>query len=348
MSLNQCGIEELYQCWSFTTGATFEKIKLSENHTFLVTLDDQKWILRLTPKTHRNDKEIESELNFILSLAEAKDLFICTPIKLDNGTYIGSVSPYKPEESWWASLFVHAKGVSCANFNSLTDPCLIEEWGRTLGRVHNKIATLGWQIDENTSEQWKTALRSIPHYYETHGGAITEKRIEELASESECGKLVAEKWKALREKLSSYPKLNTNYGIIHSDLNMGNYFCEFDEGNKPIRLWVFDFDQSQLNWFGFDIAVCLFMSRFLGTHGWSGVKVEGLVLEDFEKTFLKGYTAEYQGMTLEDLELFVDFRELYMTSIALDLIHKIEHGHFFEQGIVGFVYSLRDNFPLKK
>ena len=220
----------------------------------MVSLNNEKWILRLTPKTHRNDKEIESELSFTLSLAEAEDLFICAPIKLDNGTYLGSFSPYKAEESWWAALYVHAKGVSCAGFNALTDPYLIEEWGRTLGRVHKKTATLGWQADENTPELWKTALRSIPHYYETHAGAISEKRIEELAAQSEIGSQVAERWKALREKLSSYPKLNTNYGIIHSDLNMGNYFGEFDENNKPIRLWVFDFDQSQLNWFAFDIA----------------------------------------------------------------------------------------------
>ena len=42
----------------------------------------------------------------------------------------------------------------------------------------------------------------------------------------------------------------------------------------------------------------------------------GLDIEEYEKAFLKGYTAEYQGLNLDDLELFVDFRELYMISIA--------------------------------
>ena len=349
MALLQSALDELYLFWSFINGASFSKIRLSENHTFLVSLGDQKWILRLTPDHHKQYNQIESELNFILCLGEAEDLNTCPPIKGDNGNYICSVAPYNSDEKWWAVLFTHAQGVSCENFTAFTNPYLIEEWGRVVGRMHKKISSLGWQVDENTPERWKIALRSTPQYYETHSGALTEERIEELAAESETGKLVAERWKMIKEKLRNYPKLNSNYGIIHGDLTMGNYFGEFDENNKPIRLWVFDFDQSQFNWLAVDIAVAFYFARFLGTHGWCGVKIEGLVIEEFEKIFLKGYTAEYQGMSLEDLELFNDLRELYNVSISIDAMHKLKLGtQFFDPDIVTFVNHLIASFPLKK
>lgn len=50
----------------------------------------------------------------------------------------------------------------------------------------------------------------------------------------------------------SIPKDNENFGVIHGDLNVSNYFVR-DDG----VLSVFDWDQTQRAWYLYDLAQCI-------------------------------------------------------------------------------------------
>jgi len=73
------------------------------------------------------------------------------------------------------------------------------------------------------------------------------------------------------------------YGIIHGDVNLSNFFYE----EAKTTLWVFDWDQIERSWFLYDLAQCLFGPWMLA-QGCIGKKLE-INIVDFNKWMIEGY-----------------------------------------------------------
>jgi len=336
-------IDTLCVAYPFLTGATPKPIKLSENHTFCFTSPEGKlWILRITPDDHRNSEEIKAELTFMSILTrENSNLNICDAIRNEHGDLFVSVTPYEDGKKWWAAVFNFAKG-SSDGFDVLANYEAVEEWGRCTGRMHKISSKYGCDSANTDSEEWKQILSAVPNWDQTHFGALSPSRIEELGKLSDKGAEVAADWKGLLERLNSIPKTSNSFGVVHGDLNLSNFFVEKGE---QLRLWLFDFDQIQTNYFGCDIAVAITGARFLYKFGWAG-KPLNFDISKYEESFLRGYESEYQKVDRDELDIFVDWRELYNTSISLDILDKIANNkEEFDESISSFVKLLVDRYP---
>jgi len=319
---------EIGMLWGFSE-CSFKLIRQSENDTYEVTTvypTQDKFILRLTPSLHRTKEAIQAELDFIESLGHSTIFKVCRPVS-SSGLFIQEVQPYDDNKLYFAVLFEHAQGeLARTNWNGLLDEQIVRAMGRTMAEMHNITSK---KSSAYCGSVWKEIERNIPTGSETHCGATDINKIKKRADQGDLDSkaLVGFYFSQVHPFLERCGEPTTNtYGIIHGDINVSNFFALRD------TLYVFDFDEVQMNWFGSDIAVVLRASRYFDETG----LVEGFNGDRFRKTFLDAYKESSEVMLntghLEDdmLNGFYLYREFYYASLAVDILHQARNNvkHF--------------------
>jgi Ser/Thr protein kinase RdoA (MazF antagonist) len=331
--------------WNLGT-CTFTGIKFSENHTYSVqTESEKKYILRLSPDTHRSEKAIQAELDYVLLISRALTnpiVHLCTPISYGEEQHIAKVTPYDDNKIYFAVLFEYAKGSSCTDgWVGLKDDKLITSLGVSLATIHNITANKAVN-----PEKWDKMRRLIPDSTETHEGSSN---IEKIKKRAEAGHKTSQMLAHLYEQIvepflkSLGEPTDATYGVVHGDLNVSNYFAD---GNE---LYIFDFDQVQMNWFGADVGVILQMSRVFDDMKWCP-DFDG---DRFRKLFLDAYKSVATGLVEaghlepEKLQGWEAFREFYHCSVAVDILFQAENGKEFETAITSFCEVVVKRFQEK-
>ena len=363
-SLSQNSINTINKLWGFEN-STQTVIKQSENHTYLVKDNsEQSYILRLTPKHHRSVKSIWAELEYLNLIHDQAKLHsqddkyalnVCPPIAKkvnENGEFLLIAELEEPYETdkekvWYGVLFEYAQGNSVVDkWIGLTDDSMIVAIGDAMGRLHKIISEKA-----GNPERWDEMAKYIPEISGTHNGACDLNRIRERAQKDhEISKTLIQIYDAeLAEFLKSHPIDSENYGIVHGDINVSNYFAKVQpEGTK---LWIFDFDQVHNNYFGHELGVVLHTVTFFENDGLGIGKIEGFDGDRFRELFLNAYKNAYPPMAkyldVESLKKFELLRAFYHTSIAADILYlKTENPESknFEEAIIGFCQIVVDKF----
>ena len=114
--------------------------------------------------------------------------------------------------------------------------------------------------------------------------------------DQEEDKDIIEIYSQLINWISTLPKPKNAYGMVHGDLNWGNYYIH----NKT-KLTLFDFDSCCYNWFIYDIAILIWSLI------WEKPKESAIkVLKEFIPSFYRGYSTHY-ALDDEWIELMSDF-----------------------------------------
>ncbi|KAL9645296.1 hypothetical protein ABK040_002496 [Willaertia magna] len=311
-------------------------------------------------------------------------LHICTPIPLKSAVnhmnqeinqkeeeeYIAIINqPYGETTTlnnnenvkfYYAVLFNHAKGSGVLDkWCGLTNSKIIKALGHALGQLHVAIS----QRCNLSEEEWKLRVANhVPLCEETHGGATKIERIEKRANEGhEPSQFLLQIWnsklKTFLEQTCGDKSNRMTFGVNHGDLNISNFFAEFLNNNENSNLpniYVFDFDQIQHNFFGFDIGVILQSVKFFEDDGLGIGKIEGFNPEQYRKDFLDAYKESNPNLVKEGhlseemLEGFILYREFYHAGVAVDILFQSQNGKEFEAAIIGFceivVKRLRNKF----
>ena len=112
--------------------------------------------------------------------------------------------------------------------------------------------------------------------------------------------------------LSTLNKPKTEYGMIHGDLNWGNYFIH----NNVVTL--FDFDSSCYNWFIYEIAILVYSLIWEDT-----IDHVKNFLKSFIPPFYKGYL-KFHSLDREWLELmpdFLNFHDFFLYSALSETVN---------------------------
>ncbi len=316
---------------------TFTQIKVSENHTYLVkTQNDAKYIVRLTPENHRSQESIQSELEFITLLSKSDAIHVCSPIANKNGRYLSEIVPYADKKPWYAALFEFAQGGSVMDkFVGLFDDNIVASVGKTVAELHNVASRRG-----NNPEKWNQMQKNVPLGTQTHENCSDMNVIRKRAKEGhEYSKMLERIYDAkVGPFLDSLGKpTDATYGVIHGDLTLENYFAHGDQ------IYLFDFDQMHVNWYGADIGCVLTWARFFDEMGY----VQGFDFERYKNVFLDAYKKVNTGMNeaghLEQnkLEGFELYREWYNSTICVGAMIQHEKGErHFEQAIIDIGHTL--------
>lgn len=255
-----------------------------QNFIYSYINGDSKYILRFTPSTLRTWKGLAAEIEWIRYLSE-NGLPVSEPVSSINGKDIERV--HGNTIDFYVTSFRHASGRKIGYPECLGNAMLYEQCGRITGRLHE------------LSKRYKPTLRR--HTWKSNEYLLQAKNV--LPSEHQP---ILQALDELKAQLAVLPDSEDQFGLIHGDINVGNFMVDEAGG-----ITLFDFDECQYSWYVEDIAVQLYYLLYV--YGEDSKSERKAQYELFVKHFVRGYTEN--GRTMPDgwkdhLPLFLRLREI--------------------------------------
>ncbi|KRE38752.1 phosphotransferase enzyme family protein [Paenibacillus sp. Soil522] len=255
-----------------------------QNFIYSYTREGCKYILRFTPSTLRTQEGLEAELEWIRYLAE-NGMSVSEPIPSAQGRDVECVSGKMVD--FYATSFRHAPGRKIGYPECLGNPLLYEQCGRMTSHLHKLTKRYEPLARRHSWERNEYLLRARKYIPPEHAPIL--RALDEL-----------------KERLASLPITPDNFGLIHGDINVGNFTVD-----ETGEITLFDFDECQYSWYAEDIAIQLYYLLYVfGEDSKSERKVQ---YEHFIEHFERGYTEDGRRLPegwKDQLSLFLRLREI--------------------------------------
>jgi Ser/Thr protein kinase RdoA (MazF antagonist) len=150
----------------------------------------------------------------------------------------------------------------------MTDYALIAAWGAWFARFHS--------VARKIRREQPALYAAVRHWKTIHDHLLAEQPVDPMDATLE----------------QQDPSGDHCFGILHGDLNASNFFItEQQQPMTPITLHVFDWDQLQLGWFAYDLALPIFGCTMLAGAGEfpSGAAIADVDPERFTSALVEGY-----------------------------------------------------------
>ncbi|WP_421383982.1 phosphotransferase enzyme family protein [Bacillus salacetis] len=260
-----------------------------ENYVYEIHKEEKPYILRLTHSSHRSKDQVEAELEWVNYL-HSKGVNVSQVSHSEAGNLVEEIPV--GDTSFFVCLFDKAPGSPVGVQSDLLGPSLFKEWGRTIGKMNR--AAKDFVEGSSVREHWydEDLLKNISLYL------------------PEEDKEISIAGKELVETLHSFSSGRDEYGLIHSDIHLGNFF--YHEG----EIHVFDFDDSSYHWFASDIAIPLFYSVWAKMGG-ENLEDRSAFGEEFLFHFLMGYYEEniLDEQWIKRIPLFLKLRDIVLYTV---------------------------------
>ncbi|WP_158560812.1 phosphotransferase enzyme family protein [Paenibacillus contaminans] len=255
-----------------------------QNFIYSYNRNEMKYILRFTPSTLRTSEGLAAEIEWIRYLSE-KGVSVSDPVSSLDGKDFERILGNKMD--FYVTSFKHAPGSKIGYPECLGNSMLYEQCGRITGCVH-ELSKLYKPLAERHTWEFNDYILRAKVY---------------LPSELQP---VLHALEELKKHLASLPVNTDNFGLIHGDINVGNFTVD-----ELGQITLFDFDECQYSWYVEDIAIQLYYLLYVfGEDSKSERKVQ---YELFMKHFELGYTEDGRQMPddwKELLKLFLRLREI--------------------------------------
>ncbi|MFX0054175.1 MAG: phosphotransferase enzyme family protein [Candidatus Hermodarchaeota archaeon] len=252
-----------------------------ENAVYSYQKNGQTVFLRFGHSSHMTLDLVIAEIDWVVYLLE-KNVPVIKPVKSENGIYVERIG--KGKDSYNVVAFEKAEGeqLDFGDPKSWNDS-VVRDWGRTIGRMHSV-----------TKEYKPKSARR----YEFHPEL-------DLSLIKRGDKKVREKVSKLFQRMHELPKGREEYGLVHSDIHVGNFFVK---DNKLSA--ILDFDRACYKWFISEIAIALYYPLYVTTLR-NDADEQREFASRFLPTFLEGYKNEntLNAKWLDQLEMFMQVRD---------------------------------------
>lgn len=219
-------------CRFYTTNTiSFELMGVSHNTVYKI-LDEKPFILRVTSTEHRTKKELLGEMDFLFFLS-SKGMDVNRPMpslknEMVTDCQIGG-------ETYHITAFTFVEG---RHWTDRTDDLeRLEQIGKALGRLHScaRQYVPGAGVTRRRSYNDSQHIRKAPALLAGYDPGLCQ-----------C-------FHVFLKQLESLPQSRETFGLTHGDFLFSNYHI-----TENSRVWIFDFDECEYNWYISDIAVCLY------------------------------------------------------------------------------------------
>lgn len=255
-----------------------------QNFIYSYYRDELKYILRFTPSTLRTRDGLTAEIEWIHYLSN-NGLSVSDSVSSVGGNDFERIQGDMID--FYVTSFRHAPGRKIGYPECLRNSLLYEKCGRMTSRLHDLAKQYKPTVKRHTWENNEYLLRARNHIPSEHQPVLHA--LDEL-----------------KLQLASLPVTADNFGLIHGDINVGNFTVDESGG-----ITLFDFDECQYSWYTEDIAIQLYYLLYVfGEDSKSERKVQ---YELFIKHFELGYTENDRQMPdgwKEQLRLFLRLREI--------------------------------------
>lgn len=205
-----------------------ELFRTGINHTYFISTDMERYVLRVYFHNWRSESEIQEEIS-LLNVLKAQHISISHPIADKNGSYIQNINA--PEGIRYAVLFSFAKGEKIRFMSEETCFAI----GALMAKIHKATEdkTIG-----RIYYHPKTLLQQPYNYAKTH----FSESLPEMQFVKKQSQIIGENFKNM--ELANFPKGIVHLDIWYDNMNVGN-------GNE---ITIFDFDFCGNGLLVFDVA----------------------------------------------------------------------------------------------
>lgn len=259
-----------------------------ENFIYMFNKGEQEFVLRFVHSDHKIYNYVLAELEFIDYL-DKHGACVSTVIESVNNEIVEKIK-INENDYFSASVFTRGKGNLNREYISTEDYWI--NLGEQIGLLH--------KLTKDFNPKHKRPVWHEDTLYQIADKVLVEDNLP-----------VLEALKSKINQIKDLPQSRDNYGLIHTDLHLGNMVM--DESNK---LTFFDFDDSAYKHFISDIAIVIFY-RFVYQNPPIEFKNEKTVW--MLNNFFKGYNKNNR-LPKEELLLLNDFlklRELTLYTVIM-------------------------------
>jgi Ser/Thr protein kinase RdoA (MazF antagonist) len=227
--------------WGISENAQIMLLNHSENTTYKIQEEDQRYILRVHRLGYHTPEAIAAELDWVKAISSDTMIRTATPIKGSNDELIQPFATSQDSDRY-SVLFEFLDGEEPSEDHDL--PASFEQLGEITAILHEHSKQ--WLKDKPRPIRplwdFEHSLGSTPIWGSWRKGiAMTP----EMTSLFEQG--VAE----IRKRLERYGMGPERFGLIHADLRLANLLIH--EGDVS----VIDFDDCGYSWFMYDLGSAL-------------------------------------------------------------------------------------------
>lgn len=290
-----------------------------ENFIYEGVRENRKVIVRYTHSSHRTDEQIISEIDWVCHLKK-HGVNVYEHFLSKEGNFLEAVEAVDGS-CFYICCYEMLPGKRITWRDCEQEPSYIEKWGAVIGQMH--------QATKHYVKPQSIARRPEWHEEDLMNMVLfREHYTEEMFTYSED----------VLKQVHALTKTENNYGIIHSDLHLGNFHVQDDQ------VYVFDFDDSSYLFFASDIAIPLYytiLSRIL-----EGQDQQEAFAAFFMKHFMAGYE-KYNQLEERDLlsiPLFLRLRDVSLYNVMLkkfDLENLSEKDTLFMNSVKGRLKNRR-------
>ncbi|MET1014132.1 MAG: phosphotransferase [Paenisporosarcina sp.] len=243
-----------------------------ENYVYEVIKDGTPYILRLTHSSHRSKEEVEGELTWI-NFLHSHNIPVSLVHKSENNELV-EVLPVS-DSFFFVCLFDKAPGAALKPNSPEFGPELFYKWGAITAKMNRHTE----DYPPNTGrKRWdEDDLIELDQFIDNEKDAVIIEGNRQLVNE-----------------LKQLPETKDVFGLIHSDIHMGNFFYHEEQ------IHVFDFDDAMHFHYVSDIAIPLYYATWWKLRN-ETLETRSAFGTDFLNHFLKGYLSE-RPLPLEWLE----------------------------------------------
>jgi len=265
--------------------STLNLIGNFQNFIYEYKVQDKSYILRLTHSSHRREELVKGELDWILYLVN-NGILASRPIHSVHGKLTERIDV--GGSYFIATSFEKATGHKVGYPECISNNELFEKCGRLTGKMHFLSKKYKPSSKEIQRHEWKE------NYY--------LKNIKKYILHNQYK--VYESYEAIVNRINQLSKDSNSFGIIHGDINVGNFILN-DEGIN-----IFDFDECQYSWFVEDIAIQLFYIIYIFLD--DSIEERQSKAYSFMENFMRGYYKEnyIDEYWLRQIPVFLQLREL--------------------------------------
>lgn len=256
-----------------------------ENFIYGFEKNQQSYILRISHTSHRTIEDTRAELDFVHYLAN-HGAHVSQPIASIHNRMVEPILAI--DGSYFtASCYHKAKGEQPTR-SHLSESFLFN-YGRTIGQFHR----LTCQYQPSLGIQKRFVWDQDPLL--VHAKSYLD----------QSDDVIFDRFRETVDEINLLPHHQDNYGLIHTDIHMGNFFIDHD------TLTVFDFDDCAYMHMVSDIAIALFYTIVFMRADEDEKKRKA---DEFMTHFMKGYRLEYQLSKADYLEIekFLKLREMVL------------------------------------
>jgi len=279
--------DQVYTIAASKYGVTLNNISYVggfQNYVFEYQRQGIPYILRIAHCSHRSLELTKGEIDWIHYLYDhGVPVSKAIPSTHDNLVETIEIN----DEVFFVTSFMKAEGKVPDESQFSSDPISLQKLGQLTGRIHA------------LSKKYEPKNKTIRRYDWHENNYLLKRKLYIPDSQS----AVHNKCTELMTTLHSLPKENDSYGLIHGDLNYGNFSI-----STSGKITVFDFDECEYGWFMSDIAIQLYYATYIHL---GSQKKKDEVADFFMQHYWRAYEQEnsLDSFWLDQIPLFLKLRE---------------------------------------